>query len=134
MRIALLLTIAILIQAAGNVSLTLGMKRLAALAQAQPDDWLALAMTGVTDPLVMGGVLLLLIFFILFATVLSGAELSVAMPVVSFEIVVNVVLAYFVIGEDVSPLRWAGTALVAIGVACVALSARQSKPVAERGA
>jgi drug/metabolite transporter (DMT)-like permease len=132
MRIALLLTVAILIQAAGNVCVSIGMKSLGAMAEVHPGDWSAVAVAGFTDPLLVIGILLLLGFFILFATVLSGADLSVAMPIVSFEIVVNVVLAYLIIGEAVSPLRWAGTGLVAIGVACVAASARSSPPAEGR--
>jgi len=128
MRIAVLLAVAILIQAAGNVCMSIGMKGLAVTAAAQPGDWGALALVALSDPLVVIGVLLLLGFFILFATVLAGAELSVAMPIVSFEIVLNVALAYFIIHEDVSLLRWAGTALVAAGVACVALSAGHKRP------
>jgi drug/metabolite transporter (DMT)-like permease len=128
MRIAILLGIAILVQAGGNVCMSLGMKALATAATAQPGDWGALALIALGDPLIVIGVLLLLGFFILFATVLSGADLSVAMPIVSFEIVVNVALAYFIINEEVSPLRWAGTALVAVGVACVAASAGQKRP------
>jgi drug/metabolite transporter (DMT)-like permease len=131
MRIALLLGIAILVQAGGNVCLSIGMKGLAAGAATQPGAWGALALTALANPLIVVGVLLLLSFFILFATVLSDADLSVAMPIVSFEIVVNVALAYFVIHEEVSPLRWAGTALVAAGVACVAASAGQKRPPKE---
>ena len=132
MRLAVLLTIAILIQAAGNVCVSFGMKSLGALAAAQPGDWAVLAVAAVSDPTTVIGILLLLGFFVLFATVLSGADLSVAMPIVSFEIVVNVVLAYLILGENVSPLRWAGTGLVAIGVACVAASARRTATAERR--
>jgi drug/metabolite transporter (DMT)-like permease len=128
MHIAVLLAVAILIQAAGNVCLSIGMKGFAVVAASQPDAWGTLALMALTEPMIVIGVLLLLGFFILFATVLAGADLSVAMPIVSFEIVLNVALAYLIIGEEVSPLRWAGTALVAAGVACVALSAGDKRP------
>ena len=125
--IAILLAVAILVQAAGNVCLTIGMKGLAALAQAHPGDWLPLIPAALGSPVIIIGVVMLIGFFILFATVLSRSDLSLAMPIVSFEIVVNVALAYVIIGEPVSPLRWAGTALVATGVALVALSGARKR-------
>jgi uncharacterized membrane protein len=60
-----------------------------------------------------------------FTTVLARADLSVVVPIVSFEIVVNVALADLVIHEKVSVLRWAGTLLITCGVALVAFSARK---------
>ena len=66
-------------------------------------------------------------FFAIFTTVLARADLSVVVPIISFEIVVNVALAHWVIHEFISPLRWAGTVLVTCGVALVALSAKNAR-------
>jgi uncharacterized membrane protein len=125
MRLALILVAAILLQAGGNTCLSLGMKHVASLAATHPDEWL----TAVASPLNVTGVLLLIAFFALFTIALARADLSVVVPIISFEIVLNVALAQWLIHEDVSPIRWAGAALVTCGVALVALS---SKP-AEKG-
>ena len=120
MRVAFLLIAAILLQGTGNLCLSQGMKDLASTAAEHPVELMALV-----SPLNMTGVLLLVGFFAIFTTVLARADLSVVVPIVSFEIVVNVALADLVIHEKVSVLRWAGTLLITCGVALVAFSARK---------
>ena len=112
MRVAFLLIAAILLQGTGNLCLRQGMKDLASTAAEHPID-----LTALVSPLNMTGVLLLVGFFAIFTTVLARADLSVVVPIVSFEIVVNVALAHLVIHEEVSVLRWAGTLLITLGVA-----------------
>jgi drug/metabolite transporter (DMT)-like permease len=119
MRVAFLLIAAILFQGTGNLCLSQGMKDLASAAAAHP-----IALTAIASPLNVVGVLLLVGFFAIFTTVLARADLSVVVPIVSFEIVLNVALAHLVIHEVVSPLRWAGTLLITCGVALVAFSAQ----------
>ena len=63
-------------------------------------------------------------FVSLFAIVLSWADLSLAMPIVAIEVVVNVAFATAFLGEQVPLTRWCGVVLVAAGVALVAGSAR----------
>jgi len=118
MRIAFLLIAAILLQGAGNLCLSQGMKDLAALQ--------ALELASVISPLNVAGLLLLVGFFAIFTTVLARADLSVVVPIVSFEIVINVALAHLIIHEHVSALRWAGTLVITCGVALVAFSARST--------
>jgi drug/metabolite transporter (DMT)-like permease len=117
MRVAFLLIAAILLQGTGNLCLSQGMKHLASTAH-------PVALTAIASPLNVVGVLLLVGFFAIFTIVLARADLSVAVPIISFEIVVNVALARLVVHEVVSPLRWAGTLLITCGVALVAFSAQ----------
>ena len=121
MRVALLLIVAILLQATGNLCLSLGMKDVAATAAVHPISFGAVA-----SPINVVGILCLIGFFCIFATSLARADLSVVVPIISFEIVLNVALAHLILQEAVSPLRWTGTILVTCGVALVALSARRS--------
>jgi drug/metabolite transporter (DMT)-like permease len=122
MRVALLLVAAILLQATGNLCLSQGMKDLASTAATHP-----MTLTEIASPLNVVGVLLLVGFFAIFTTVLARADLSVVVPIISFEIVVNVALAHWVLHESVSPVRWAGTIIVTCGVALVALSAKNAR-------
>ena len=118
MRVASLLIAAILLQGTGNLCLSQGMSDFAAL---QP-----LELSSVISPLNLAGVLLLVGFFAIFTTVLARANLSVVVPIISFEIVVNVALAHWILHEQVSALRWAGTLVITCGVALVAFSARST--------
>ena len=71
-------------------------------------------------------------FTLLFTLVLSWTDLSLAIPVISVEIVVNVALAGWLLGESISPLHWLGTILVAAGVALVVGTA-QDKTSLDQG-
>src|SRR5258708_24325748 len=122
-----LLLFAILAQAAGNVPLSFGMKSLAAVIDAHPGDWALIGLVAVKSPFLIAGVALLTVFFVLFAYLLSHLDLTIAMPIVSFEVVLNVACAHWILAETVSPLRWLGSALVAIVGALVGLSARASR-------
>jgi drug/metabolite transporter (DMT)-like permease len=127
MRLAVLLVLAIAVQAVGNLLLSVGMKEVASFALSYPHQWQAIALELTTRPANIAGAVFLIAFSVLFATALSRADLSLAMPVVSIEIVVNVALAHLVLGEEVSLKRWIGVALVALGVMFVSLSARQRR-------
>ena len=53
---------------------------------------------------------------------LSWADLSYVVPVTSFSYVLSALVAEVWLGEHVLPLRWAGIAVITLGVALVALT------------
>jgi len=117
-------TIAVLIplifaQAAGNVFLSLRMKEIGS------SPWFALIPRAIESPTLWFGIALLIVSFILFAAVLSWADLSFVVPAVSMEVVVNVVFANYFLQEVVSPTRWAGVFLISMGVILVLRSERR---------
>jgi multidrug transporter EmrE-like cation transporter len=123
-RGAVLLVVAIALQAGGNVCLSMGMKQLGSLADMTPAGWSLVARTAVSSPQLLVGVACLAGFFFLFGYILARIDLSVAVPVISLEVAVNVAAGHWILGEQVSALHWAGTVLVTVGVALVGLSAR----------
>jgi len=127
-----LLVIAILAQAAGNVCLSIGMKDLAAFADTNPGQWLTVGLHAAANLVVVSGVALLVVFFLLFAYLLSHLDLSLAMPIISFEVVLNVACGHWILNETVSAPRWIGTLLVAIGVTLVGWSTRRHKKPARQ--
>jgi len=123
-RAAVLLVLAIALQAGGNVCLSMGMKQLGSLADMTPAGWSLLARTAVSSPPLLIGIACLAAFFILFAYILARIDLSVAVPAISLEVAVNVAAGHWILGEHVSPVHWLGTLLVTVGVALVGASAR----------
>ncbi|HTO83257.1 MAG TPA: DMT family transporter [Methylomirabilota bacterium] len=123
-RAAILLVVAIALQAGGNVCLSMGMKQLGSVADMTPAAWVLVARTAVTSPTLLVGIGCLAGFFFLFGYILARVDLSVAVPVISLEVAVNVAAGHWILGEQVSALHWLGTALVTVGVALVGLSAR----------
>src|SRR3954452_7945839 len=124
MRTAILLTLALALQALGNVSLSKGMKTFGLSAMDDAGYWPTLIISAATNPFIWLWMALLLVVVLLLSIVLSWADLSLVLPVTSVEIVLNVALAYWLLGEDVPSRQWIGTLIIAIGVALVARSAR----------
>jgi drug/metabolite transporter (DMT)-like permease len=123
-RAAVLLLVAVSLQAAGNVCLSMGMKQLGSVLDVNPATWRLTAWAAVTSPAIVIGVAFLAAFFILFGYILARIDLSIAVPAISLEVTINVAAAHWVLGESVSTVHWIGTALVTIGVAFVGLSAK----------
>jgi drug/metabolite transporter (DMT)-like permease len=132
LRTALLMAVAVFSQALGNLSLSKGMKSLGSFVSGDLAQWPALLLAAVGSPWIWLGALGLLTFVVLFAATLSWADLSLVLPVASVEIILNVWLASWLLGEPVSPLEWAGTLVIATGVALVASTVRS--PAGEEGA
>ena len=65
------------------------------------------------------GIACLLISFVLYMMLLSWADYSYVMPVSSFGYAVVALLAVLVLGESVTVGRWAGVALICVGVGLV---------------
>src|SRR3954454_12485190 len=124
MRTAILLAVALALQALGNVSLSKGMKIISLSTVSDVGHWPTLITSAATNPFIWLGMALLLIVVLLLSIVLSWADLSLVLPITSVEIVLNVALAYWLLGEDVTSRQWIGTLIIAIGVALVARSAR----------
>ncbi len=71
------------------------------------------------SPWVMAGVGLLAVFFAAHSILLSWADLSYVLVVTSLGYVLVAVLSAALLGEEISMMRWAGTLLIALGVAIV---------------
>jgi len=124
MRTTLLVAVAVLLQAAGNTCLSRGMKEIGSALRLDPAGLLDGVLRALPNPWIWLGILCLLGFVAIFSILLSATDLSLVLPVLSVEVVVNVAFAAYFLGEAVSPRDWAGTLLVAFGVALVATTAR----------
>ncbi len=119
MKTLIVLLIAILAQALGDVYLTKGMKTIGEVSTLAPDKLLALGLQVFTTPLIWLGISLLVIFFLLYLLALSWADLSFVLPVTASGYALNAALAYYLLGEQVSVMRWAGTLVICLGVAII---------------
>ncbi len=100
----------------GNVLLGKGMKQVGPVAFWPLSHLLPAAAGIVTSVSIWMGIALLLVFFVAYSLVLSWADYSFVQPASSLSFGVVALLAYFVLGERVSPLRWAGVAIICLGV------------------
>lgn len=119
MRTYVVLAMAILSQATGNVFLSKGMRSVVSVGETGSGSILATLFHAAGSRDIWIGTSLLIVFFVLFAAVLSWEDLSFVLPVLALEVVVNVVFADYILNEPVSPKRWLGTLLIAIGVVLI---------------
>lgn len=124
MKTTIVLALAVVAQAVGNMFLSMGMKEIAS-AGAEDGFSILFLVQAMGNPLIWIGILLLILFFALFSASLSWADLSFVIPIISFVYILNVVLAWIFLNESVSATRWAGTLVIFVGVALVAQSGKE---------
>lgn len=123
MKTAVVLIAAIIAQAAGNVYLTRGMKTLNAGGGA---TLLRMFVEGATSPALLAGTALLIVFFVLYSAALSWADLSFVLPATAFGYVLNVAAGHYFLNELVTRERWAGAAVITLGVVFVSRSGERT--------
>ena len=109
------LVLVTLTSAFGDTFLAIGMKRVGPVSLNQPGALLSALRT----PWVLGGVLLLLVFFASYLTALSWADLTYVLPATSLAYVGIAFLSKFWLHEEISIARWMGIALITAGVGFV---------------
>src|SRR5690348_6403369 len=77
------------------------------------------AISAIFTPWVGTGIILLLAFFASYLAALSFADLTYVLPATSIGYILMALLARFFLHENISPFRWAGIALIALGVGFV---------------
>ena len=75
-----------------------------------------------TQPLILGGILSYALSLIVWILALSRVEVSVAYPMVSIGYVLTAIVAWQLLGESVSTMRFAGIGVIVVGVVMVARS------------
>jgi drug/metabolite transporter (DMT)-like permease len=100
----------------GDTCLSRGMTRLPAMSIAHPATLVAAVFT----PWIVLGIGLLICFFASYLTALSWADLTFVLPATAFGNVIVAFFARFWLHESISLERWAGIALITLGVSFVA--------------
>jgi drug/metabolite transporter (DMT)-like permease len=100
----------------GNVLLGKGMKRVGEPAVWPPAQLLHTASNIFTSMSIWLGIGSLIIFFVAYMLVLSWADYSFVQPASSLAYGIVAIFGYLLLGERVAPLRWAGIAVICLGV------------------
>jgi drug/metabolite transporter (DMT)-like permease len=74
------------------------------------------------NPLFLLAVLLYVLGFVIWLIVLSKLDLSFAYPILAISYSVVPILSWWILGEQVSMLRWIGIVIICAGVTVVGLS------------
>jgi drug/metabolite transporter (DMT)-like permease len=106
----------------GDILLAKGMKEMGDVSAMNLRGMLSAGYQALTTPKLVVGTAMLALFFFLWLAVLSWEDLSVALPMQALNYVLVAFLSQYFLGETVSPLRWAGTILVCVGVIMITKS------------
>ena len=119
LKTLVLVVIAVLIGGTGHVLLSKGMRTVGDLTEAPASRIGAMIVGAVSNPWLLLGVALQAAFFAMYLTLLSRAQVSQVLPMTALDYVVVALLARLVLAEAVTPARWAGIALIVVGVVLV---------------
>jgi len=106
----------------GDILLAKGMKEMGDVSAMNLRGIMDAAFRALTTPKLIMGTAMLAIFFFLWLAVLSWEDLSVALPMQALNYVLVAFLSQYFLHETVTPLRWAGTLLVCVGVMMITKS------------
>lgn len=98
------------------------MREIGPLPLSEPFALLAIGIQVLTNLSVDLGMILELTFFLLYLLALSWLDLSYLLPITASNYLLTTLLAGVVLHEAIDLTRWAGTAVIAIGVLLVGLS------------
>lgn len=128
MKTAFVIILAVISQAVGNTLLSKGMKIIASMPSFSDGFSLLMLVHAMKNPYIWGGTILQIVFFASFMSALSWADLSFVLPATAPGYILNVLFGACFLNETVSQPRWAGSALIVLGVMLVSLSgARKEK-------
>jgi uncharacterized membrane protein len=112
----LLIAVMVIAGPLGNVLLGKGMKHIGEPAIWPPLQLLHTGLNIFTSVSIWSGIASLATFFVAYMLVLSWADYSFVQPASSVAYGMVALLGYLMLGERVSPLRWAGIAVICLGV------------------
>jgi len=116
------LLVAIILVSIGDMLLAHGMKKIGAVSACSLESLFQLFVRVFSNTSIIIGIICLAGFFFLWLAILSWCELSFVLPLTALSYVLTAFLAIYFLGETITPLRWAGTILICIGVALVTKS------------
>jgi multidrug transporter EmrE-like cation transporter len=74
------------------------------------------------EPRILAGILCYAVSLVVWILALAKTPVSIAYPMVSLGFALNALLAWWLLGEAVTPLRMAGIGIIIVGVVLVARS------------
>src|SRR5215467_5410388 len=122
MRLALFIAIVVLGGTAGDVAVSHGMKQIGEVHPLTPPAILKVLARAFRMGWIWIGIGLMALAFFSLLALLSWADVSLVVPLTALSYVAGALGAKFFLHEEVSPARWAGVALVCLGVALISMS------------
>lgn len=111
----------VLADTAGDILLTMGLRRAGEVSLSAPGQWGRIAGRLAVSPHFVSAIACMTLHFMGFLALLSWTDLSFAFPATCLVYAAGTVGAKVILRERITAHRWAGTMLVCMGVALVSL-------------
>jgi len=126
-RLVLVLAVGLVLEAAGVVLISKGQKELYGAFRPEFRAVWNIALEAATNRHLLMGVVLEAGFFGCMLFLLSKADVSFVWPLTSLSLVVTTLTAKWVLGEQISTLRWMGVLLIVLGAGVVLFTENQKR-------
>jgi len=83
--------------------------------------------SAIASPFLWMGLLSVFTTFVIWSTILSKIDLSVAVPIASFSYILVPIASIIFLHEKITPLRWVAIVFILIGVILVSLTSEEKK-------
>lgn len=115
----LLIAVMVVAGPAGNLLIAKTMKQIGQVRFWPLSELLSVFVRAFSSFTIWAGIACLLTFIVAFMLALSIADYSYVQPAAALGYVMIALLGVFVLGEKVSPLHWAGIAVICLGVSFI---------------
>ena len=122
LKTIVVMLIAVTFGAVSDIFLTQGMKSSGDISAMGFRQIIDTVISALTNWRLILGTAMQAVYYGLWLTVLSWEDLSVALPLQALSYIVVAVLAQWYLGENVTPMRWAGICMICVGVAMITKS------------
>jgi drug/metabolite transporter (DMT)-like permease len=126
MKHSLLLITLVTTQVLGDIWLSQGMKLFGAMVSYSPAKLWELLTYLLTSPWIILGVSTLTFSMVIYLIAIAEMDISYVLPIHGFSYVLNALMAWLILGEKVSFMRWLATFLITLGVLIVGWSKNKS--------
>ena len=126
LKVLMAMTIAAAAAAVGQIFVRQGMQQVGSFEAYAPSAIVAYFGRALVNPYVITGTALNAVFYVLFLASLSWADVTVVLPMTALEFGMAAALAVIILGEAVPNLRWAGIALVILGVMLITFAGQDT--------
>jgi drug/metabolite transporter (DMT)-like permease len=122
-KLLIILLIGLTLEAVGVVYLNKGLKQIGDMEKISVKEVFRVVKRGVTNANIILGVFFEAVFFGCLLILMSkGGDVSFIWPLTALGFVFTTIAAKFILGEQVSPLRWSGVSLIVLGAGLITYS------------
>ena len=126
-KLLLILLIGLTFESTGVVLLKKGMSRIGDVEKISVPEVVRILKAGVTSPQILLGVFFEALFFACLLILMSKSDISFLWPLTGLSFVFATIAAWKFLGEQISPVRWLGVALIVIGAGFISYSEKASE-------